>query len=390
MTRHAFRRGAHSTASSEKVSISLGSNVGNRVSAICKALDEVRQFANVCRTSFLYESPPMYVEEQPALLNAACEIETTLELLDVLQAVKRVEKKFGRDQKSVGYGPRSIDLDIIAYGERLVQTSDDKLVIPHPRRAERDFVLRPLSDNSEDCQIPRTDGTKRSAVDLLSYLLGGETDCNLVKVTPTNTGKLLKWGSHTLLMGIINATPDSFSDGGENNRVSSALRRAEEFAKFDFDVLDIGGQSTRPGAETVGANEELKRVLAITDAIRREFPSLIISTDTFDASVASEMVAHGAEINNDVAATQSTQSGGRRHGRAITCSKDAEDEVVTNLKRVGVQKPLGRRHKGKVDGVGNGPELCGCKRKCVRSCCTSSGRLPPICHFTAIWQTCLP
>ncbi|CDF34285.1 unnamed protein product [Chondrus crispus] len=87
------------------------------------------------------------------------------------------------------------------------------------------------------------------------------------------------------------------------------------------------------------------------------------------------MVAHGAEINNDVAITQSTQSGGRGHGRAITCSKDAEDEVVTNLKGVDVQKPLGRRHKGRVDGVGNGPELCGCKRKCVRSCCTSSGRL---------------
>lgn len=196
----------------------------------------------------------MYVEEQPAFLNAACEIETTLEPLDLLQAVKRVEKNFGRDQKSVRYGPRSIDLDIIAYGERLVQTSDDKLVIPHPRLAERDFVLRPLCDISEDCQIPRTDGTKQSAVDLLSDLLGDETDCNLVKVTPTNTGRLLKWGSHTLLMGIINATPDSFSDGGENNTVSSALRRAEEFAKFDFDVLDVSfsqTSSTNPGTHYV-------------------------------------------------------------------------------------------------------------------------------------------
>lgn len=58
ITRHAFRRGAHSTASGEKIILALGSNVGNRASAIRKALDEVRQFAKVCRTSFLYESPP--------------------------------------------------------------------------------------------------------------------------------------------------------------------------------------------------------------------------------------------------------------------------------------------------------------------------------------------
>lgn len=181
----------------------------------------------------------MYVKEQPAFLNAACQIETDLEPLELLQAVKHIEQKLGRDQKGQRFGPRPIDLDIVTYGEHVLSTPDDQLVIPHPRLAERDFVLRPLCDIDEALCIPQTDGTKRTAVELLSELLQGKENGDLIKVTPTNTGRLLKWGSKTLLMGIVNATPDSFSDGGENNTVSAALRQAEAYAIFDFDVIDV-------------------------------------------------------------------------------------------------------------------------------------------------------
>lgn len=181
----------------------------------------------------------MYVTDQPPFLNAACEIETELEPLDLLRAVKRLEREFGRDEQGTRYGPRPIDLDIVTYGERVIHTPDDELIVPHPRLAERDFVLRPLCDISEDYQIPQSDGTKRSAAELLTALLEKERDLFLVKVTPTNTGRLLKWGYKTLLMGVINATPDSFSDGGENNTVSGALRQVEKYVKYGFDVIDV-------------------------------------------------------------------------------------------------------------------------------------------------------
>lgn len=181
----------------------------------------------------------MYVTDQPAFLNAVCEIETGLEPIELLRTLKHVEKDFGRDIEGMRNGPRPIDLDIVTYGDRIIHAPDDELVVPHLRLAERDFVLRPLCDISENYQIPQSDGTKRSAAELLTALLKKERDLHLVKVTPTNTGKLLKWGVKTLLMGIVNATPDSFSDGGKNNTESAALRQVEEYAKYGFDVIDV-------------------------------------------------------------------------------------------------------------------------------------------------------
>lgn len=181
----------------------------------------------------------MYVTNQPAFLNAVCEIETKLEPMELLRTLKHVEKDFGRDEEGMRNGPRPIDLDIVTYGDRIIRTPEDELIVPHLRLAERDFVLRPLCDISEDYQIPQSDGSKRSAAELLATLLEKERDLLLVKVTPTNTGKLLKWGVKTLLMGIINVTPDSFSDGGQTTTVSAALRQVEEYVKYGFDVIDV-------------------------------------------------------------------------------------------------------------------------------------------------------
>ena len=115
-------------------------------------------------------------------------------------------------------------------------------------------------------------------------------------------GKLFEWGRHTYLMGILNVTPDSFSDGGQFYQKEAALRQAERLIREGADILDVGGESTRPFAKPVPEEEELRRVIPVIEAIRREFPEVPISVDTYKARVAEEALLAGADIINDVSA----------------------------------------------------------------------------------------
>ena len=107
-------------------------------------------------------------------------------------------------------------------------------------------------------------------------------------------------GGRTLLMGILNVTPDSFSDGGKFAAVDEAVRQATHLVEEGVDVLDIGGESTRPGAAQVTAREETERVLPVIRALRKEFPQLAVSIDTYKAEVAEAAVEAGADMVNDV------------------------------------------------------------------------------------------
>ena len=101
-------------------------------------------------------------------------------------------------------------------------------------------------------------------------------------------------------MGIMNLTPDSFSDGGELPGVDDALRRAEALLDEGADVLDLGAESTRPGAAPVAADDELARLLPVVQALRRRFPRAALSVDTYKPDVAAAAVAAGADLVNDV------------------------------------------------------------------------------------------
>jgi dihydropteroate synthase len=107
--------------------------------------------------------------------------------------------------------------------------------------------------------------------------------------------------SRPLVMGVINATPDSFSDGGQFARPEAGVMQARKLARQGADILDIGGESTRPGADLVDTREEVKRVLPIIEAIRRE-SSIAISIDTRKPDVARAAVAAGVDCWNDVSA----------------------------------------------------------------------------------------
>src|SRR5262249_37080559 len=103
----------------------------------------------------------------------------------------------------------------------------------------------------------------------------------------------------TLVMAILNITPDSFSDGGIFIEVDAAIRQAEKYVIEGADILDIGGESTRPGSKAVSVNEETERVVPVIEAIARRL-DIPISVDTTKSDVARHSIAAGAEIINDI------------------------------------------------------------------------------------------
>ena len=103
--------------------------------------------------------------------------------------------------------------------------------------------------------------------------------------------------NRTYIMGILNVTPDSFSDGGKYNMLDQALMHTEEMISDGADVIDLGGESTRPGFDLVGDQEELRRVLPIIEAIKKRF-DIPLSIDTFHCRVAKEALACGADMVN--------------------------------------------------------------------------------------------
>ena len=117
----------------------------------------------------------------------------------------------------------------------------------------------------------------------------------------TTSRRELELGTRALVMGILNVTPDSFSDGGGLRTVDDALRQAEVFIEQGADILDVGGESTRPGSARVLADEESRRVIPVIEAIARRF-DIPVSVDTSKSTVAEQSVSAGAEIINDISA----------------------------------------------------------------------------------------
>jgi dihydropteroate synthase len=105
-----------------------------------------------------------------------------------------------------------------------------------------------------------------------------------------------------IIMGILNITPDSFYDGGQYSSIQSALQQAERMLTEGATIIDIGGMSSRPGAQIITPEEELKRVIPVVEAIHSTFPEAIISVDTVRSQVARAAVENGASIVNDISA----------------------------------------------------------------------------------------
>ena len=101
-------------------------------------------------------------------------------------------------------------------------------------------------------------------------------------------------------MGVLNVTPDSFSDGGQFNEINSAILHVDKMLKNGADIIDIGGESTKPGSEPVSANEESKRIVPVIKSIKNEYKDVLISVDTYKSSVAKKAIEAGADFVNDI------------------------------------------------------------------------------------------
>ncbi len=108
--------------------------------------------------------------------------------------------------------------------------------------------------------------------------------------------------TRSLVMGILNITPDSFYSGSRINDENSLLQKAEHMLHQGADILDLGGQSTRPGSALISAEDELRRILPAIESVSKKFPEAILSVDTYYSSVAREAVSSGASIVNDISA----------------------------------------------------------------------------------------
>lgn len=115
--------------------------------------------------------------------------------------------------------------------------------------------------------------------------------------------KTLLWGTRTFIMGILNLTPDSFSGDGllrSGNPLQSAVEQARQFVQEGADILDLGAESSRPGSETISAEQEIERLLPALRAIRPAFPDILISIDTYKAETARICLENGADWINDI------------------------------------------------------------------------------------------
>ena len=156
--------------------IALGSNVGERLSHLQEAIDRLNDKITIQAASAVYETAPMYVVNQPAFLNAAIRAETDLPPLALLALLKKTEKEVGRQDRQ-RYGPREVDLDLIAYGSlryRYVVAGQTLLDVPHSKIKERRFVLQPLFDLNPNLSLPTAghvclllDATKEQEKDIV-------------------------------------------------------------------------------------------------------------------------------------------------------------------------------------------------------------------------------
>lgn len=111
--------------------------------------------------------------------------------------------------------------------------------------------------------------------------------------------KEFTFGKKTYVMGILNVTPDSFSDGGTHNDTDSALCHAEKMIKEGADIIDVGGESTRPGHIQIGDEEEIRRVVPVIEGLKKEF-DIPVSIDTYKSAVAEAALDSGADLLNDI------------------------------------------------------------------------------------------
>jgi len=264
--------------------IALGANLpsqfGSPRETIKRAITEIAKMGvRVLYQSPIYLTAPVPVSDQPWYHNAVIGVSTDYPPAHLLKILQTIENNFGRIRTERN-APRMIDLDIIAYND-VIQNYDD-LILPHARMHERAFVLYPLRDIARNWVHP----------------VSGTHIDDLINAIPA--GQDIKREACPRIMGIVNVTPDSFSDGGQFESTDAAIQHGLQCIVEGADILDIGGESTRPASVIISPDEEQRRILPVIEGLKNA--GALISVDTRNASTMRAAVQAGAGMVNDISA----------------------------------------------------------------------------------------
>ena len=266
-----------------QVFLGLGSNLGDRREHLSRAIDALESKGiGIDRVSPVVESPALLPDSAPSdwnrpFLNLVlkCDVGCTPEQLRVW--ISDIQSAFGRDGSS-HWSPRPIDIDILLWGRECVET--ERLTIPHRDLTRRSFVLAPLVALEPRLTLPGRDGRT-----MLEHSIALNAHIPL-------------W------MGIVNVTPDSFSDGGRYTEWPRIRPHVETMIEAGVHIIDVGGESTRPGATEVDAALEWSRIAPVLERLVErcsgERPRPLLSLDTRHAEVAARGLEMGVDIINDV------------------------------------------------------------------------------------------
>lgn len=286
------------------VILGLGSNLTDRLAHLRHALHLIQQIPSltVCQVSPVYVSDALLPDNAPTswdkpYFNLALRCETSLSPYELLEKTKQIEKQVGR-QLEKNWGPRVVDIDLLAWDD-LIQY-DEKLHIPHEELTERPFALWPLADVAPFWHYPIAGPLQgKTAVELCSRW-GSRFDGN----APLHTRQIYHRIDTPELVGILNITPDSFSDGGKHQNENAIIQQLHHLVNTGADVIDIGAEATGPNAKPISAETEWLRLEPALSLILAEKKNLLlspkISIDTRHPETACKALALEVDWINDV------------------------------------------------------------------------------------------
>jgi dihydropteroate synthase/2-amino-4-hydroxy-6-hydroxymethyldihydropteridine diphosphokinase len=263
--------------------LGLGSNIGDRRESLRRGIAALQQCGvAVQRVSPVVESPALLPPDAPSewnlpFLNIVLDAQTQDEPQALREKIKTIEQSLGRSQGN-RWAPRALDIDILLWGDERIES--ETLTIPHRDVHKRSFVLTPLAALAPRLRLP------------------GRPDKTILDWSQSLSDHIPLW------MGIINVTPDSFSDGGSFMNWTAVEPQLEAMLDAGVNIVDIGAESTRPGAVPITADEEWRRLEPILTPLQERLSgdSLrpLVSVDTYHPETARIALERDVDIINDV------------------------------------------------------------------------------------------
>lgn len=287
------------------VILGLGSNVGDRLANLRKALQAIKKIPamQVKQISPVYLSDALLPENAPAdwdmpHLNLAIRCEIQIEPLDLLAQLKNIEWQIGRKPEARHWGPRILDIDILAWDDLIIKS--DVLTVPHENLQERPFALWPLADVAPFWTFPLPGPNQGKTAAEIAEKWGSRFTGD----APLRTRQIYQRIDTPQIVGILNVTPDSFSDGGKFLQIEKAMAHALDLVKSGAEFIDLGAESTAPGALQLSPDLEWQRLEPILTTIKAARDQFLIapkiSVDTRHAEVAKKALEYGVDWINDV------------------------------------------------------------------------------------------